>query len=112
MAKISEFAQLPQNWDSYGSNPVTPDALRMARKFLSESPLALIPEPSVSPVSGGGLGFHWRVETRDLEIEFLPDGSVEYIKTVRTPEGSKSDEGIVDNFSDKKIWYWLAGELT
>src|SRR5712691_3366413 len=63
MTKISKFAQLPQDWDSYGINPIAVDALRMALKFLSESPLELIPEPSVSPVSGGGLGFHWRVET-------------------------------------------------
>ena len=68
MLKISEFTQLPQNWDSHGSSPVTPQALKTALTFLSESPVHLIAEPSVSPVPGGGLGFHWKVDGRDLEV--------------------------------------------
>jgi hypothetical protein len=109
--RISEFARLPQDWDSHGSNPVTVDALRIALTFLSESPLELVPEPSISPVSGGGLGFHWQADGRDLEIEILPDGRVEYLRTIRAGEEIKSEEGTMTKFGDKKLWYWLAGEL-
>src|SRR5260370_10482753 len=69
--RISEFTRLPQDWDSHGSNAVTVDALKMALTFFSEGPLELISEPSVSPVPGGGLGFHWHADGRDLEIEIL-----------------------------------------
>lgn len=83
----------------------------MALTFLSQSPLELMPEPSVSPVSGGGLGFHWRADARDLEIEILPDGRVEYLKTLKMGEQIKSEEGAITAFEDKNLWYWLAGEL-
>ncbi|HET6841535.1 MAG TPA: hypothetical protein VFK06_07590 [Candidatus Angelobacter sp.] len=109
--KISEFARLPQDWDSHGSKAVTVDAFKMALIFLSQSPLELVPEPSVSPVPGGGLGFHWQTEGRDLEIEILPDGQVEYLKTVSVKGDVKSEEGLLETFSDKRLWYWLAGEL-
>jgi hypothetical protein len=110
--RISEFARLPQDWDSHGSNPVTVDALKMALTFLSESPLELVPEPSVSPVPGGGLGFHWQTEGRDLEIEIHPDGRVEYLRTLRAGEQIKSEEGTMITFGDKNLWNWLAGELS
>jgi len=109
--RISEFAQLPHDWDSQGSDPVTAGALKAALIFLSESPVELIPEPSVSPVPGGGLGFHWRSDGRDLEIEILPDGRVEYLKTLKTGEQIRSEEGMMTTFDDKNLWCWLAGEL-
>lgn len=109
--RISEFARLPQDWDSHGSNPVTVDALKTALLFISESPLELIPEPSVSPVPGGGLGFHWQADGRDLEIEILPDGRVEYLKTIQGGGEIKSEEGPIITLSDKNLWYWLAGGL-
>lgn len=110
--RISEFARLPQDWDGRGSNPVTVVALKTALTFLEESPLELIPEPSVSPVPGGGIGFHWQTDARDLEIEILPDGRIEYLKTLRAGEQIKSEEGAMITFKDKQLWYWLAGELT
>lgn len=108
--RISDFARLPNNWDSHGSDPVTSSALKAALTFLSESPLELVPEPSVSPVSGGGLGFHWRCDGRDLEIEFLPDGRVEYLKTPKAGEQVNSEEGSITSFHGKTLWNWLAGE--
>jgi hypothetical protein len=109
--RISEFARLPQDWDSHGSDPVTSSALKAALTFLSQSPLELVPEPSVSPVSGGGLGFHWRCDGRDLEIEFLPDGRAEYLKTLKAGEHVESVEGTITTFHEKSLWNWLAGEL-
>lgn len=108
--RISEFAQLPRDWDSHGSDPVTDSALKAALTFLSESPLELVPEPSVSPVPGGGLGFHWRFDGRDLEIEILPNGRVEYLKTLNAGQQIRSEEGVMTTFDEKHLWYWLAGE--
>src|SRR5258708_21753069 len=112
VGKISELSKLPQNWDGYGSNPISKDALKMALRFLAESPIDLMPEPSVSPVPGGGLGFHWRVESRDLELEFLPDGTVEYLKTSRAEgEGIKPQEGAIQDLANLKLWQWRPGRF-
>ena len=110
VARISEFSRLPQDWDSYGSSPVAERAMKMAFRFLAEAPLSLIPEPSVSPVAGGGVGFHWRAENRDLELEFLPDGAVEFLKTNHAEPREVAEEGLVENFMDTKLWQWLRGD--
>jgi hypothetical protein len=109
LRKISTFETLPDDWDSYGSRPSQPAAIRAAIKFLLEVPVGRVPEGSVSPVPGGGVGFHWRVADRDLEIEFLADGTAEFLKSSRTnPE--KTEEGALSDFSDTRLWRWLAGE--
>jgi hypothetical protein len=109
LRKISTFATLPEDWDSYGSRAIQPTAISTAIKFMSEVPVGRVPEPSVSPVSGGGIGFHWQVADRDLEIEFLADGTAEFMKRNRSnPE--QSEEGALSDFSDTRLWRWLAGE--
>jgi hypothetical protein len=109
LRKIATFATLSDDWDSHGSRRVQAAAIRAAIKFMSEVPVGRVPEPSVSPVSGGGIGFHWRVADRDLEIEFLTDGTAEFLKRDRShPE--KSEEGTFSDFSDTRLWRWLAGE--
>ena len=106
LRRIASFAELEEGWDSYGSSRIQPAAVMAATKFISEIPVERVPEPSVSPVAGGGIGFHWRVGDRDLEIEFLPNGTAEYLKT----RGKTSDEGILSDFSDRSLWRWLAEE--
>ena len=108
--RISELSQLPANWDSYGSNAITENAIRAALRFLVEAPLRLIAEPSVSPVPGGGIGFHWRVESRDLELEFSPSGAVEFLAVEKSNEGDKHQEGVLQDMSNARLWRWLAGE--
>lgn len=111
LEKISEYAQLPQNWDSYGSDPISGEAIKTALRFLAEGPMELVPEPSVSPVPGGGLGFHWRVDSRDLELEFLPNGTIKSLKTRRPGSGEiETEEGEVQSLRDPKLWDWLCGE--
>jgi|SRR5450755_1011450 len=108
LRKIASFSELGEGWDSYGSARVQAPAVMAATRFISEIPLDRVPEASVSPVPGGGIGFHWRVADRDLEIEFLPNGTAEYLKS----GGEKSEEGTLSNFADRNLWRWLAGEAT
>jgi hypothetical protein len=61
-------------------------------------------------VPGGGLGFHWQVQLRDLEIEFTPNGSVAYLMTSNDPANPVSAEGVLASFEDDpRIWKWLIG---
>lgn len=96
---------LPVGWDSYGSIPVTRDALVAALKFLADAPYDVLPEPNVSPVAGGAIGFHWLVGDHDLEIEFTPDGHAEFLKTVVSSK--EMEEGQLVSFGDKGLWNWL-----
>lgn len=106
---LTEMEALPPNWDSYGSPPPHPSALRTARQFLAGVPAVGIPAPKVTAVPGGGVGLHWRVAERDLEIEFLPDGKAEFLKSVGGDESS-SEEGPLDaRRNQKELWKWLGG---
>jgi hypothetical protein len=106
LRKIASFSELEQGWDSYGSDRIQPAAVVAATRFVAEIPLDRVPEASVSPVPGGGIGLHWKVADRDLEIEFLPNGTAEYLKIA----GGKSEEGTLSDFADRSLWSWLAGE--
>jgi hypothetical protein len=110
VARISDLSQLPADWDSYGSNAITEHAIRAALRFLAEAPLRLIAEPSVSPVPGGGIGFHWRVDTRDLELEFSPSGGIEFLAVEKSTDGDTHQEGVLQDLSEPKLWHWLSGE--
>ncbi len=77
---LFQIATLPHNWDTYNSPPPSPTALAASIDLLSEIDLDDLPIPHVAPVPGGGIQFEWSVDQRELEVEILPDGSVEFLK--------------------------------
>ncbi len=106
--KIAELAELPENWDSYGSRPIQRKACQRAvslLKYLSESEM---PAPQIFPVPGGGIQFEWRNERRELELEFPPDGSIEYLIV---DEEGEMREGVVAPDSFVEI-DWLVNWFT
>ncbi len=106
---LNEIATLSPNWDSYGSNPVSNDAIRAAKTLLSNVNVDQLPKPHVSPVPGGGVGLHWRLRNRDLEIEFRPDGGAEYLGT-DLANAERNDEGEIPTFKvAQRVLRWLIG---
>jgi len=88
--ELQTLKDLPENWDSYGSPKLTNEASKRAAGLLHELACFGMPKPDLFPVSGGGLQLEWQRENRELEIEVLPDGSIEYLKVF--PDG-KMEEG-------------------
>lgn len=109
LQRLRELERLPANWDSYQSQAPQMKALQAARQFIAFAPWARLPAPSVSPVPGGGLGFHWKVRERDLEIEFSPDGSAEYVRTTGDEESSIVQGVLGSPEAQEAIWEWLLG---
>jgi hypothetical protein len=60
---------LPKDWDSYGAEPLDAATVDKARAFLAAA--------SVGPTVMGGVQIEWHIHGLDIEIEFLPDGSIE-----------------------------------
>lgn len=77
--KLEELAALPQNWNSYGSRPIQPEAIETTANLLSDLAKIKMPEPQIFPVSGGGIQLEWENSKCELEIEVLPDKSIEYL---------------------------------
>jgi hypothetical protein len=82
---IRRLERLEANWDGFGSPEIRPQAIRQARHLLTAVEADPAPNPHIAPVPGGGLQAAWVVDDRELEIEFLPDGSVEYLR--QWPDG-------------------------
>jgi hypothetical protein len=109
--KISELAQLPENWDSYGSPPVQQPAIEQAADLVACLSRLDLPDPQIFPVPGGGIQLELQQRQRELELEILPDGSIEYLLVAK---GSEMLEGSIPSSSKGDIYrlvYWLQGEL-
>lgn len=106
---LAEMERLPSNWDSYGSVPPVAAALNAARGFLVRTPFMRVPAPTVTPVPGGGVGFHWRIEGRSLEVEFLPDGGAEFVKCDGDNQDSIVEGLLKGGETQRNLLNWVAG---
>jgi len=79
--RITSLADLKENWDSYGGLPVAPKAISRARFLLSNLDVEDMPRPHVAAIPDGGVGLHWRVADRDLEVEVEANGDVHFLRT-------------------------------
>ncbi len=80
--RISDLKKLERNWDSYDALPVADGAISSIRVLLSNLDIDDMPTPHIAPLPDGGVGLHWRVGSRDLEIEAEPNGEVHYLQTI------------------------------
>jgi len=80
--QIATLADLPDNWDGYGSPQIDSRAIAAARRFVASVAFESLPLPHVSPVLGGSAGLHWRYGDRELEFTFHPDGEIEFLKVL------------------------------
>lgn len=83
IAELEELAELPENWDGYGSPPIQPPVKKTAYQLLEFLEKLVMPSPHVAPVSGGGLQLEWQAGKRELELEIFPNGEVSFL-TVET----------------------------
>lgn len=90
--KVAELMLLPDDWDSYGSRSIQQAAVNQTNKLLDVFSELEMPQPFIVPVPGGGLQFEFQKDKRELEIEILPDGSLEYFLLT---EGEETEDGAV-----------------
>ena len=88
-AKLNLLADLRHNWDGEGGEPIQGRIITIASELLLPLSRLQPPIPRIAPVLGGGIQFEWEIGGRELEIEILPNGSVEYL----TAEGDRVQEG-------------------
>lgn len=82
--EIFQVAGVANDWDSYGSQPPTSKAVDRAIDLVTYMVASgleeLIPIPGMYPVSGGGIRLEWQANEKELAIEVLPDGFVEFFQ--------------------------------
>ena len=77
---VLRASNLPDNWDSYGSPSPSENVVATAINLISSIHFHELPVPNVGPVSGGGIQFEWTIGTREVELEVVPDGSLEFLQ--------------------------------
>lgn len=108
LRRIGELERLDENWDGYGSPRLKPTALARAVRLLILSDAHDAPLPFIGPVSGGGIQIEWSTATRELELEILPNGTLEYVKVDEA--GHMVDDQL--SIHDEKVFSDLIGWLT
>jgi len=84
---LAKLAVLSDNWDGQGSPAILGNAIGLAFMILTEIESYDLPTAHIGPIPGGGLGIEWRYGNRDLTLEILPDGSLEFLKAEKTSSG-------------------------
>jgi len=89
--RLHRFANLEQNWDSYGASPIDEGLIRQALQMLLSSDLEDVPKPFVVPRKDGGINFEWDFGEKFLSLEIRKDG-MEYFFFNRKDEKSIEKE--------------------
>lgn len=82
--------------------------------FVVIQPTENLPTPHISPVPGGGIQFEWQKGYRELELEILPNRSIEFLVVTEgdMTEGHlrfvDSDE--IDVTEINRLCAWVAGD--
>ncbi len=110
LKKLAELARLPENWDGYGSRPVQLAAVEGTARLLAALASVSPPPPHFCPVPGGGVQLEWQVSSRELELEVLPNGSMEFL--VVDEEGEMLEGRLAPNRFDemRTLIGWLKRE--
>ena len=92
---IKGLEQLQVNWDSYGARAVEPRSIENAVVVLCElARIETVERPTVTASPEGHAALCWDYGDRSLDVEFLPDGQIEYV-FMNQKDPSKDDEGII-----------------
>jgi len=87
LKKIGELRELRAGWDSYNAQPIQERAIQEGSDLLMYLARLDLPEPRIVPTSAGGIQLEFQKDERELELEILPDGSIEFL-TVEMQEGT------------------------
>lgn len=77
--QLHRLLKLQRNWDSYGAEPIDPRSVRLAKQLLRWlAQFVAIEAPTVTASPDGNAALCWDNGHRSLDVEILPDGSIEY----------------------------------
>lgn len=99
--RLRQLADLPVGWDGEGGPALKATAKAAAINLVNRGFFDRVPRPHMGPVMGGGLQFEWQIGSRGLEIEVLPNGSIEFLAVQGDAQGQGQimDDSMLDTLS-------------
>lgn len=114
--RLTELSQLEANWDSYGAEPLSSNAVARADELLQslKEPLAdllgeLLRPYALAPLANGGVQLEWRGSGGALEVEVSPEGDLGYL--LIEGEGSERTFKEADDVASSDILHLVARVL-
>lgn len=104
--RISELMMRPEGWDSYGAQPLNPDAIMPFARLVLEFGSVIQQPPRLSLTSEGGLLSEWGDDQVSLEFESYGDrpARVYYLDSASGQEW----EGPASECVLLEKWMWQA----
>src|SRR3989442_6266099 len=107
LRQIGEIAALPEDWDSAGSAAPRSEVVQAAIEMLLHLEHEEPPMPQICPVSGGGIQFEWHGPGREMEIEVLPDSSVQFLTVAENNQTFEAHLPGPDRDAIRALVKWL-----
>lgn len=107
---ISKLSKLPEDWDGYGSPKIKPEALKTAFDLVLAIEIKYIPTCHVYPVPGGGIQLEWQNFNRELEIEILHNGAIEFLTVAEDEEMEEGSLSLGEIDEVRNLLFWLIGK--
>jgi hypothetical protein len=96
--RLTEVINLPENWDSYGAEPVRNISGHFAHVLLGRvSRIETVSCPKISATPDGYVTFVWDDSQRTLELEFLDNGEICYWLDPKTDAHEEEEGRTTDN---------------
>jgi hypothetical protein len=73
--ELDRFSAMEADWDSYGAEPPSTDAIQLSREILKELANALILPSTIVPSAEGGVSIYFMTGDRTAYIENYNEGS-------------------------------------
>jgi len=107
MRKLDELKNLPEDWDSYGADPISPNAIAKAKsiiisvvKSFSNAIGDVVQLTDVIPIADGGVQLEWVGPHAELEIEISPNGTIGFLYISGSGDRRKYEESEDNSLND------------
>lgn len=107
MRKLDELKNLPEDWDSYGADPISPNAIAKAKsiiisvvKSFSNAIGDVVQLTDVIPIADGGVQLEWVGPHAELEIEISPNGTIGLLYISGSGDRRKYEESEDNSLND------------
>lgn len=116
LKRLQEFADLPEDWDSYGASPISRTAVDRSRSLMLDiadrvwrsNQLSATPS-FLAPVADGGVQLEWDGRGGHLEVEIGPHALLSYLFVQETGSGKSFEEQ--HDVSNRQIYAKVARAL-
>ena len=98
--RLQHLSQLAENWDSYGGQAPSDEAVYTAREVLSQILRDQSSAPALVPLSEGGVQIEWHGDGEELEVRIGATGEISAFRfDERAGRGEEIDQVTVSDLS-------------